>query len=107
MLLNRSRKKTIQKYFFPSSRATFVAPMFPDPALRGSTPLAKPTIRPKGIEPMTYASGMRMSSHVRGMMGASMIIPAGREAKFRLARVENRPVKCREDHLGDDDQHQR
>src|SRR5438045_1438949 len=62
MLLNRSRRKTIQKNFLPSRRATLVAPMFPLPAVHGSTPFARPTIRPKGIEPIRYASGIRIRS---------------------------------------------
>ena len=46
----------------PSTRKTFVAPMFPLPALRGSTPLARPTSRPNGIDPTTYAIGISPST---------------------------------------------
>src|SRR5206468_3643612 len=45
----------------PRSRPTFVAPIFPLPRCRTSTPRANPTINPNGTDPIRYAAGIKPS----------------------------------------------
>ena len=49
----------------PATRHTLVAPMFPDPTPRTSlTPNSRATIRPNGIDPSKYPSGIATNSNI-------------------------------------------
>src|SRR5580700_7093628 len=69
--LSRSSVNTIAKYFPPSNRPTLVAPILRLPAVRGSTPRVNPTSNPNGVDPARYASGIRQSSMLVGVMDDS------------------------------------
>src|SRR5438445_694279 len=78
-----AREKTRAKYLPPRSLATLVAPMFPEPDLRGSMPRQRPTRRPKGMEPRKYVRKARRRSFCRGDM-----------EEARRQKPEDRRQKC-------------
>ena len=66
---------------FPRVRATFVAPMFPDPTFRRSSPRSNAfaTSTPNGIDPSRYAKSTRSNPriHVAPMAGILTESPRG------------------------------
>ena len=58
--------------FFPMMRMTLVAPMFPEPCLRMSTPFERAMRRPKGTEPMRKARSGRSQDMGFGGVGKGL-----------------------------------
>lgn len=70
---SKSRMRQVMPYFFPTTRRTLVAPIFPEPCSRMLIPFALAMRSPKGMEPIRKAISGGIQSGIVVVFGGKIV----------------------------------